>query len=88
MNLILGYVWLSREPANHMLIISTTANQDSPLSQGLHPILVIDVWEHAYYLKHQNKRPNHVSDWWKLVDWKRVEELDSWFSNNKQHEEL
>jgi Fe-Mn family superoxide dismutase len=59
MNLILGYVWLLREPANHMLIISTTANQDSPLSQGLHPILVIDVWEHAYYLKHQNKRPNH-----------------------------
>ncbi|XP_076089229.1 superoxide dismutase [Mn/Fe]-like [Mytilus galloprovincialis] len=83
-----GYVWLSRQPKDRMLIISTTANQDSPLSQGLCPILVIDVWEHAYYLKHKNKRPNHISDWWKLVDWKNVEELDSWFLKNKGHDEL
>lgn len=82
-----GYVWLSRQPKDNSLIISTSTNQDSPLSEGLHPILTIDVWEHAYYLKHQNKRPKYISDWWKLVDWKNVEELDTWYKS-AIHDEL
>ncbi|OWF42083.1 uncharacterized protein LOC110461622 [Mizuhopecten yessoensis] len=75
-----GYVWLSRDPnENGKLVISKTTNQDSPLTDGFQPILVIDVWEHAYYLKHQNLRPKYVSDWWNLVDWSAVEELDNWW---------
>jgi len=73
---------LSRQPEDGRLMVSTTANQDSPLSQGLHPIIVLDVWEHAYYLKHQNKRSNHISDWWKLVNWNIVEEIDKWWQKS------
>lgn len=69
----LGYVWLSRQPGDSNLVLSSTVNQDSPIGDGLHPILVIDLWEHAYYLKHQFRRVNHVSDWWNLVDWHKVE---------------
>lgn len=87
-----GYVWLCRDVnQNRKLIISKTANQDSPLQDGFRlPILVIDIWEHAYYIKHQNRRPQHVSDWWKLVDWTAVEELDEWWKkqNIKYHDEL
>ncbi|ELT98943.1 hypothetical protein CAPTEDRAFT_229194 [Capitella teleta] len=74
-----GYVWLSRNPSSGALIITTTVNQDSPISDGLHPILVIDVWEHSYYLKHQFRRHVYVADWWKVVDWENVEELDKWW---------
>ncbi|XP_013420018.1 uncharacterized protein LOC106180552 isoform X3 [Lingula anatina] len=73
-----GYVWLSRGE-NEQLVISTTANQDSPVTEDLHPILVIDIWEHAYYLKHQNKRADFVADWWKLVNWNAVRDLDQWW---------
>ncbi|XP_060066996.1 superoxide dismutase [Mn]-like [Ylistrum balloti] len=86
-----GYVWLSRDPNNNgKLTISKTANQDSPLTDGLMPILVIDVWEHAYYIKHQNLRPKHVSDWWNLVDWSAVEDIDHWWlgPNYNFHDEF
>ncbi|KAL5006134.1 hypothetical protein ScPMuIL_017292 [Solemya velum] len=76
-----GYVWLSRQADDSRLVISSTSNQDSVLSDGLNPILVIDLWEHAYYLKHQNRRAQHISDWWRLLDWERVSGLDAWWDD-------
>lgn len=86
--LIIGYVWLSMNPKTDELIISTTVNQDSPISQGLHPILVIDIWEHSYYLKHQNVRTNYIKDWWLVVDWNKVNSLDNWWTNLYEKDEL
>ena len=57
--------------ANGLAVVST-ANQDSPLSDGLTPILGIDVWEHAYYLNYQNRRADYVNAWWNVVDWDAV----------------
>lgn len=65
-----GWVWLVREKGK--LKIITTANQDSPISQGLYPIMGNDVWEHAYYLKYQNRRPDYLSAWWNTIDWNAV----------------
>ena len=59
------------------LKVITTPNQDSPLSQGLYPILGNDVWEHAYYLKYQNKRPDYIDAFWNVVNWPKVAELFS-----------
>ncbi|MGE5249554.1 MAG: superoxide dismutase, partial [Bacteroidota bacterium] len=56
------------------LSVVSTANQDSPLSDGLTPILGIDVWEHAYYLNYQNRRADYVSAWWNVVNWDAVAE--------------
>ncbi len=66
-----GWAWLCLD-AHNELIIMTTANQDSPLMQGLKPIFGIDVWEHAYYLKYQNKRPDYIAAWWNVVNWDYV----------------
>ena len=68
-----GWAWLVLDDGK--LSIISTANQDSPLSQGKTPLLGLDVWEHAYYLKYQNKRPDYVNAWWNVVNWKKVEEL-------------
>ena len=66
-----GWGWLCKDKAGD-LVLTTTPNQDSPVSKGLHPILTIDVWEHAYYLKFQNRRPEFVETFWNMVDWEKV----------------
>ena len=65
-----GWGWLVFEGGK--LKIVTTANQDSPWSQGLYPILYNDVWEHAYYLKYQNRRPDYLAAWWNVINWEEV----------------
>jgi Fe-Mn family superoxide dismutase len=63
-----GWVWLVRDKDGQLQVIST-ANQDNPLSQGHTPLLGNDVWEHAYYLKYQNKRADYLTAWWGVVNW-------------------
>jgi superoxide dismutase, Fe-Mn family len=65
-----GWGWLVFKGGK--LAVITTPNQDSPLSQGLYPILGNDVWEHAYYLKYQNRRPDYLAAWWNVVNWAEV----------------
>ena len=65
-----GWGWLVIQGGK--LKVITTANQDSPLSQGLYPVLGNDVWEHAYYLKYQNRRPDYLAAWWNVVNWAEV----------------
>ena len=67
-----GWVWLVHDGSG--VDITTTPNQDSPVSEGLTPLLGNDVWEHAYYLKYQNKRPDYIDAWWSTVDWDKVAE--------------
>ena len=62
-----GWAWLSI--SNGSLVVSSTPNQDSPLMDGNEPIIGCDVWEHAYYLKYQNLRPDYINAWWNVVDW-------------------
>jgi len=68
-----GWAWLVLNENKELEIIST-ANQDSPLSEGKIPILGLDVWEHAYYLKYQNKRPEYIEAFWNVVNWEAVNE--------------
>ncbi|ODG91353.1 MULTISPECIES: superoxide dismutase [Bacillaceae] len=68
-----GWAWLVVN--NGELEVTSTANQDSPLMEGKTPILGLDVWEHAYYLNYQNKRPDYVGAFWNVVNWEKVEEL-------------
>lgn len=66
-----GWAWLSVDK-NGELVISSTKNQDTPISENMYPILGLDVWEHAYYLKYQNKRPDYINAWWHVINWEQV----------------
>ncbi len=65
-----GWAWLV-EKADKLVVVST-ANQDNPLTDGLKPLMGIDVWEHAYYLKYQNRRADYIAAWWNVVNWDAV----------------
>ena len=64
-----GWAWLLKD-----LEVVSTANQDSPLMEGKVPLIGLDVWEHAYYLNYQNRRPDYISSWWNVVNWEAAEE--------------
>lgn len=69
-----GWAWLVIDKDRAFKILST-ANQDSPLMNGQTPVLGLDVWEHAYYLHYQNRRPDYIAAWWNVVNWDKVNEL-------------
>ena len=66
-----GWVWLVGKSSGEVQIL-TTPNQDNPVSQGLFPIMGNDVWEHAYYLKYNNRRPEYLQAWWNVVNWEEI----------------
>ncbi|MFP4567525.1 MAG: superoxide dismutase [Candidatus Woesearchaeota archaeon] len=66
-----GWAWLVLDESGKLKVVKTP-NQDSPISSNLKPVLALDVWEHAYYLKYQNKRPDYVNNFWNVVDWDKV----------------
>jgi len=68
-----GWAWLVLDEAGK-LAVNSTPNQDSPISVGQVPLLGLDVWEHAYYLKYQNRRPDYIANWWNVVNWDAVNE--------------
>ncbi|KAG7366913.1 superoxide dismutase [Nitzschia inconspicua] len=83
-----GWVWVVLNNAGTKLEIVGTPNQDNPLMKGVKdeikfPILGLDVWEHAYYLKYQNRRPEYVSNWWNVVNWDKVSENFAYVSEKK-----
>jgi Fe-Mn family superoxide dismutase len=67
-----GWAWLIKDKDGKLKIFST-ANQDSPIMNGITPIMGLDVWEHAYYLKYQNKRADYIDNWWNVVNWDEIE---------------
>ena len=69
-----GWGWLVLSKTGDLEVVATP-NQDTPLSEGHAPLLNVDVWEHSYYLKYQNRRPDYVTAWWNVIDWKAVDEL-------------
>jgi superoxide dismutase, Fe-Mn family len=79
-----GWVWLAGKPSSGEVQIVTTPNQDSPISQGLFPIMGNDVWEHAYYLKYNNRRAEYLQAWWNVVNW---EEVNRRLESFKSHHE-
>lgn len=72
-----GWAWLSKDSGGN-LVLSNTSNQNSPLSEWMIPLLTIDVWEHAYYLKYQNKRADYVTAFWNVMNW---DEVAKFFAN-------
>jgi Fe-Mn family superoxide dismutase len=66
-----GWAWLIKNKDGKLEVISTP-NQDSPIMDGNKPILGVDVWEHAYYLNYQNRRPDYIKAWWNVVNWAEV----------------
>ena len=68
-----GWVWLSADK-DGKLVITQEANADNPIQKGLKPLLTFDVWEHAYYLDYQNRRPDHLAALWQIIDWAVIEE--------------
>jgi Fe-Mn family superoxide dismutase len=69
-----GWAWLVLDK-DGKLVITSTPNQDNPLSDGMTPVLGLDVWEHAYYLKYQNRRPEYIEAWWHTINWDKVAEF-------------
>ncbi len=67
-----GWAWLVSD--NGTLKVESTPNQDNPISEGRYPLLGVDVWEHAYYLKYQNRRPDYLAAWWNTINWNAVNE--------------
>jgi len=67
-----GWAWLVKDVSGKLDIYST-ANQDSPVMEGKFPVMGLDVWEHAYYLKYQNRRPDYIAAWWNVVNWPEIE---------------
>lgn len=67
-----GWAWLSKRQ-DGSIVIHSTPNQDTPLAEGMTPIIGVDVWEHAYYLKYQNRRAEYLKNWWNLVNWEEAE---------------
>ena len=67
-----GWAWLSKK-TDSSLLVHSTPNQDTPLAEGLIPVIGVDVWEHAYYLKYQNRRAEYLTNWWNLVNWEEAE---------------
>lgn len=67
-----GWAWLVKNSSGGLEVIST-ANQDNPVMEGKFPVMGLDVWEHAYYLKYQNRRPEYVTAWWNVVNWTEIE---------------
>lgn len=66
-----GWAWLLK--SGNRLEITSTANQDSPVMEGKYPVIGVDVWEHAYYLHYQNRRPDYLAAWWNVVNWEEAE---------------
>jgi Fe-Mn family superoxide dismutase len=67
-----GWAWLIK--SGDSVEITSTPNQDSPVMEGKYPVMGLDVWEHAYYLKYQNRRPDYIAAWWNVVNWDAIEE--------------
>eukprot|EP00111_Clytia_hemisphaerica_P024281 TCONS_00071609-protein len=85
-----GFVWLCRVPKRDYLTVYQTVENTSPLTLagGLQPVLGIDLWEHAYWIKHPNRRDDYYKAWWSTIDWNKVEQLYQWWKNMEPRDEL